>query len=648
LSLGQGTRIRGLRIVRVVADVALLSLAYFSAFYLRFDGQIPEPMMQRMLLTLPFVVGAKMGLLYAAGLHRRSWRYISVRDAIRLFAALAIAATALLIARNLAATEYVVGILAHGAIPLGVILIDAVLSFVGVGGIRVARRMHAEVTEARRRRPTGQRRSPTLLVGAGEAGALLAREIAARPDLGIRAVGFLDDHPAKLGSVIRGVRVLGRIDDLEEVAARTGAQQVLITIANAPRAAVRRVTALCAETDLPVKIIPGLFELVGGQVSITRIRDVAIEDLLGRDVVEMEMDEIARTLAGRSVLVTGAGGSIGSELARQIALFSPSRLVLLDKSEGALFTIDAEIREIAEGVPVEAVLADIGDERRVDELLARVDPSIIFHAAAHKHVPLMEANPGEAVKNNVLGTKTLAEAADRAGVESFVSISTDKAVNPSSVMGATKRAAELFIQMIDRTSATRYMTVRFGNVLDSNGSVIPTFRRQIDRGGPVTVTHPDMTRYFMTIPEACQLVLQAASMGEGGEIFILDMGEPVRIVDLAHDLIRLSGYELDDIGIVFTGVRPGEKLHEELAFPGERTEPTDHPKILVGRSGGLRSSERFAADLAEVLLACDTEDPDLIRLAVQHLVREHCPELPAAHAGPGEAQVGLQPSPTHG
>jgi FlaA1/EpsC-like NDP-sugar epimerase len=648
LSLGPGTRIRGLRMVRVATDVALLALAYLVAFHLRFDAQIPEPMMERMFLTLPFVVGAKMGLLYAAGLHRRSWRYISLRDAIRLFAALGIAATALLVARNLAASEYIVGPLAHGAIPLGVILIDAVLSFVGIGGVRVARRMQAEVTETRRRRPPGQRRSATLLVGAGEAGALLAREIAARPDLGIRAVGFLDDNPAKVGSVIRGVRVLGRIDELEEIAARAGAEQVLITIASAPRAAVRRITARCADADLPAKIIPGLFELVGGGVSITRFRDVAIEDLLGREVVEMEMDEIARHLAGRPVLVTGAGGSIGSELARQIAQFSPSCLVLLDKSEGALFTIDEEIRELTSSVPVEAVLADICDERRVDELLARVRPSIIFHAAAHKHVPLMEANPGEAVKNNLFGTKTLAEAADRAGVDAFVAISTDKAVNPSSVMGSTKRAAELFVEMLDRSSSTRFMTVRFGNVLDSNGSVIPTFRRQIERGGPVTVTHPEMTRYFMTIPEACQLVLQAASMGEGGEIFILDMGEPVRIVDLAHDLVRLSGYEPGtDIEIAFTGVRPGEKLHEELAFPGERTEPTEHPKILVGRSNGLGPSARLAEDLAELLLICDTEDSELIRTAIQRLVRAHRPEPPvpdAPHAGSAE----WHPSPTRG
>lgn len=631
--------------LRVLLDVAVLTAAYVVAFQLRFDWAVPPAMTERMLVTLPLVVTAKLGLLFASGLHRRSWRYTSLRDAIRLYAALATAALGLLVVRFVAVTESFGADVDVAAVPAGVVLIDFVLSFLGLAGLRAARRLQREQAELRSRR-TGEERTPTLLIGAGEAGAMVARELASRPDLGLEPVGFLDDDPDKQGSVIRGVPVLATIDELAAVADETGAERALITIANAAGADVRRINDLCVEAGLETKIIPGVYEIVGGRVSLTRIRDVEIDDLLRREAVELDLESIEGYLAGRTVLVTGAGGSIGSGLARQIAAFSPDRLVLLDKSEGALFHIDAELRETVPSTATVAVLADVCNAARIGRVLEEYGPSIVFHAAAHKHVPLMEANPREAVANNVFGTTTLAETADAKGVEAFVCISTDKAVNPRSVMGATKRATELFVQALDRESRTRFLTVRFGNVLDSNGSVIPTFRRQIERGGPVTVTHPGMSRFFMTIPEACQLVLQAATMGAGGEVFILDMGEAIPIVDLAHDLISLAGYETGtDIDIVYTGARPGEKLHEELAFAGERARPTDHPKILVGRPVQSISLSELNAQLRSLRVACDDPDPARLRAVLRRIVTTYEPALTPPPLPPPERAPEVDGSP---
>jgi FlaA1/EpsC-like NDP-sugar epimerase len=380
------------------------------------------------------------------------------------------------------------------------------------------------------------------------------------------------------------VPVLGTTDRLAELCVQHGAQQVLITMASAPGSTVRRISKLAEEAGLPTKIIPGLFEIAGGRVELTRIRPVAIEDLLRREPVDLDTEAIAKDLRERVVLVTGAGGSIGSELCRQVATFRPSRLLLAERAENNLFEIHRELTARHRDLEIIPLIADATDPERMRQIFATYAPYAVFHAAAHKHVPMMEWNPGEALKNNVFGTKTVADLAHDHRVASFVMISTDKAVNPTSVMGATKRVAEMYVQALAKRSETRFVTVRFGNVLGSAGSVIPIFRQQIESGGPVTVTHPEMRRYFMTIPEACQLVLQAGSMGEGGEIFVLDMGEPVKIVDLARDLIRLSGFRPDeDIEIEFTGVRPGEKLFEEISTDAENADKTRHPKIYVGR-----------------------------------------------------------------
>jgi FlaA1/EpsC-like NDP-sugar epimerase len=451
----------------------------------------------------------------------------------------------------------------------------------------------------------------------------VAREIANRPDLGLQPVGFLDDDPLKVGASIAGLPVLGRTADVGEIAGRKRVDRALITIANASGAQVRRIAELCRDADLDTKIIPALAEIVGEKVNLSRIREVAIEDLLGRAPVRLDEDVVGASIRSRVVLVTGAGGSIGSELCRQVARFGPERLVLVERFENALFEIHRELSAAFPHVPIEPRIADVCDARRMEQVFESCKPELVFHAAAHKHVPMMEWNCGEAVKNNVGGTRVVGELADRFGVQRFVLISTDKAVNPTSVMGATKRVSEIYIQALSQRSETRFVTVRFGNVLGSAGSVIPIFKEQIARGGPVRVTHPEMRRYFMTIPEASQLVMQAGAMGQGGEIFILDMGEPVRIVDLARDLITLSGLRPDDdIEIELTGVRPGEKLFEELSTDAEHADKTKHPKVFIGRIKP-HDWDAVEAGLAVLLEAAEAGVAEQVRTVLGQLVPEY-------------------------
>ena len=409
---------------------------------------------------------------------------------------------------------------------------------------------------------------------------------------------------------------------LAEIVAANRVRRALITIANAHGAQIRRITELCRDAGLETKIIPGIYEIVGGHLNLSRIREVAIEDLLGRAPVNLDESVVGASIGSRVVLVTGAGGSIGSELCRQICRFGPARLILVERFENALFEIHRELAQAFPHVPIDPRIADVCDEPRMAQLFEEGKPELVFHAAAHKHVPMMEWNPGEAVKNNVGGTRVVAELADRFSAERFVLISTDKAVNPSSIMGATKRVAEIYLQALSQRSSTRFVTVRFGNVLGSAGSVIPIFRAQIAKGGPVTVTHPEMTRYFMTIPEASQLVLQAGAMGLGGEIYILDMGEPVRIMDLARDLITLSGLRATDLEIKISGIRPGEKLHEELAVDHEHADKTKHPKVFVGR---IRPHDwdQVAPRVDELLALARATDSEALRVALGELVPEY-------------------------
>ena len=614
------------RTTQVVIDLCVLSAALWAALFVRFDGRPPDYMAMRVLVLWPHVVGIQYLFLVLFGVHRYQWRYVGLRETTRILAATGCGALFLLVVRFL--TDYYqpqLPFLEHVWLPIGVTLIDFTGAFVAIAGVRAVRRLVAERTDEKRHAAglPAIERTRIILIGAGQAGLLVAKELSLRPDLGLKPVGFLDDDPQKVGTVLHGLRVLGKTTDLARVCEKQRATQALITIADAPGKEMRRIAEICRANDIPTKVIPGIYEIVGGHVNLSRIRELEIEDLLGRAVVDLDMSALSEQLRGKIVLVSGAGGSIGSELCRQVCQFGPARLVLLEQAENALFQVHRELEALHPDQQLVPLVADICDARRVDWALATYLPDVVLHAAAHKHVPMMEWNPDEAVHNNVFGTMTLADAAHRHGVGTFVMISTDKAVNPTSVMGATKRVAEIYAQALARQSATRFVTVRFGNVLGSAGSVIPIFEEQIARGGPITVTHPDMKRYFMTIPEACQLVLQASTMGSGGEIFILDMGEPVKIVNLARDMIELSGLVPgEDIEIQFTGLRPGEKLFEELSVGDENADKTRHPKIFVGR-GRIHDLDQVMDHLESLRELIASGRPELVRPALARLVPEY-------------------------
>lgn len=603
-----------------ILDVIGLSIALWLAFLFRFEFQIPKSQVQLVLVSWPYVVAVHFGALYLLGVPRLSWRYMTMRDTVRIGVAIAVSTVVLVMVRVSAPqlTDHRLVFL-----PLGVIAMDAVLAFVGLVAARALVRLRGEMNDRNKRMSEGATRHNVLLIGAGEAGVVVAREILKRPDLGLKPVGFLDDDILKRGTSIGGLSVLGTTSEVKAVAERKRAKRALITIANAPGDQIRRITELCREAGLETKIIPGIYEIVGDKVNLSRIREVKIEDLLGREPVQLDEGVVRSSISSRVVMVTGAGGSIGSELCRQVCRFGPQRLVLVERFENALFEIHRELASSFPHVLIEPRIADVCDVTRMTQVFESTRPELVFHAAAHKHVPMMEMNPGEAVKNNVGGTRCTADLADRFGVERFVLVSTDKAVNPTSVMGATKRVSEIYLQTLSQRSATRFVTVRFGNVLDSAGSVIPIFRQQLASGGPLTVTHPDMTRYFMTIPEASQLVMQAGAMGQGGELFILDMGEPVRILDLAQDLITLSGLKPhEDIEIRFSGIRPGEKLVEELSTEAERAEKTKHPKVFTGRIK-QHEWERVVAAIDALCGVANETDAEPIRSALGDIVPEY-------------------------
>jgi len=614
------------RASQILTDLSVLALAFVLAYLLRYDWALSMKAFKVAVFALPYVVLLQYSFLVGFGVPRFSWRHVSLREAERVLVALGAALT-LLVGARLVAGSWIEGwgYARYAAIPLGVLVTDYIIAVSGIVGVRVLRRIHAEGASSRAYRSPRAERTPTLLIGAGRGGHQVAKEITTRPDLGLRAVGFVDDDRNKQGLVIDGLRVLGTTRDLAAIVARTGAKMAILTFASASGQEVRRVVQLCDETGVQTKIVPELHEIVAGEVALSRMRDVAIEDLLRRDPVVLDQNAVSAHLSGRIVMVTGAGGSIGSELCRQIGRQNPRSILLVERAENALFEIHRSLLETGiDPQRVVPILADICDAERIDQVFSEFQPEIVFHAAAHKHVPMMELHPAEAVKNNIGGTQALATTAHRHRTHSFVMVSTDKAVNPTSVMGVSKRVAEMVVQALDSRSETTFVTVRFGNVLGSTGSVVPIFKAQIARGGPVTVTHPDMTRYFMTIPEACQLVLQAGTMGSGGEIFILDMGDPVRIADLASDLIRLSGFRVgEDVEIVFTGVRPGEKLFEELAVEEELVGKTKHPKIYVGQRRQVPNPGAFEADFTGLLERVDWLSDELIRQALARLVPEY-------------------------
>lgn len=575
------------------------------------------------------VVAIKLSVFVLFGLHRGSWRYVGLRDVFGVTRAAWFSFLGVFLVYYGLQNAHLVGLdvrVFDDKFPDSVFVLDFAGTIALVCGARLAVRLYHEEV-----RPAADGVAPKLLIiGAGDAGENVVREILRMPVMKYRVVGFLDDDGRKHGAQIHGVEILGPVDRVKSICKEYAVDEILIAIPSATRARLRQVIELCQGTNLRFKTVPALADLIEGRASVKEIRDVDINDLLGRVPVQLDEAEIAKFLRARVVLVTGAGGSIGAEMCRQIARFQPRRLALVERAEPNLFVIDRELRAQFPRLDVVPYVADVGDVGRMQWIFQHERPSAVVHAAAHKHVPMMEHNAGEAVKNNVRGTRTVADIAAQRGCEKFVMISTDKAVNPTSVMGASKRVAEMYIQGLAARCRTQFVTVRFGNVLGSSGSVIPTFREQIARGGPVTVTHPEMIRYFMTIPEASQLVLQAASMGHGGEIFVLDMGEPVKIVDLARQMITLSGFRPDtDIRIEFCGVRPGEKLYEELAIDGEGVSRTAHPKVGIWRN--IPSDWEWLIGRIDRLVA---DADDLTRETARRRLKEVVPEF---HLEPPEA-----------
>jgi len=563
------------RIGQVAVDACLVALAYYLAYVLRFDEGIPPKYDELLGDTLAFVVVLKLALFAAFGLYSKLWRFVDQADFESIVKAVIVSSFALIGLSFLFSPGNVDP-------PRGVIALDFLLTLALVAGARFAVRA---LVERKLRRPLVARATTeVLIVGAGNGGQQVALELRRNPELSTAVIGFVDDDPRKQGMVVGGYRVHGRVDDLPRVLDDTKPDEVVIAIPSAPGMLRQKVVTACRERNIPVRTLPTTFELLSRGTNLLRqVREVQVEDVLGREPVRVEVDRVGAYLTGEVVLVTGAGGSIGSELCRQIARVKPKRIVLVDHAENNLFEIRRELEDDRHFGNLVAVLADCKDATRMGELFAAECPSVVFHAAAYKHVPLMEENPVEAVRNNAVATRIVAAAAGECGTERFILVSTDKAVAPATVMGASKALAEWAIEAAqNRFHGTRFAAVRFGNVLGSSGSVVPIFRRQIAAGGPVTVTDESMTRYFMTIPEAVQLIIRSGDLTTGSQVFVLEMGEPVKIVDLARNMIRLSGKEPDvDIAIEIVGRRPGEKIHEELFDPGERPQPTPAEKIVA-------------------------------------------------------------------
>lgn len=593
-------------------------LAYLARYDLKLAG-LEDPSLKSNVL---WWVGLQVITLQLFGLDRSRWRYVNIMDLVRLCAVTILSSIIVYVARM---TWPDIGI------PRGAIVIDCLLALLSLSMIRVATRVFYE----RRRIQGTEVRKRVLLIGAGDTGAEILKQIQTRPDAKLLPVGILDDNISLHGLRVHGVPVLGSTDHLQSIASEVEVSEILVCVSHGPASQRSHLLQKIVDAGLHARVLPDMTQFLEGRATLESFREVEITDLLGRDPVRIDTSAVSNLFGGKRVLVTGAGGSIGSELCRQILQLKPATLILVERAEPSLFLIEQQLlkarekSEVLKDIAIHPCLADITDKARIDAILDSYKPEILCHAAAHKHVPLMEMNPGEAVKNNIFGTRCLAEAATEHNVGMFVMVSTDKAVNPSSMMGASKRAAEIFVQSLAHrsTSKTKFVTVRFGNVLGSSGSVVPIFREQIAAGGPITVTHPDMKRYFMLIPEAVQLILQAATYGSGGQIFVLDMGEPVRIVDMARQLIRLSGLRAEvDIQIRFTGLRPGEKLFEELQLDGESVQKTPHDRIRVVKA--MKTDwDSLQTQLEELNAAVKTCEPATIRSSVQKIVPEYSPVL---------------------
>lgn len=562
-------------LVMLVLDGLLINMSVLLSLFIRFEGRIySEQFIEYLTLYrehFVYITMIKLITFIAFGLYRSQWRYASIEELLKIVMTNVIANGIIIIYSFMKLTFF----------PRSIYALVLILDIVLIGASRLGLRILARASLNTHKQPIQKR---IMIIGAGDAGAMVIREYKNHKGLDSRPVAIIDDDSEKIGKTINRVPIVGNRQEIPKYVDKLKIDEIVIAMPSASKKDIGQIASIAKTTKVKLKILPGIYELIDDKVSISQIRDVEIEDLLGRDEVEINLKDISSYLKDKTVLVTGGGGSIGSELCRQIARFKPRKLIILDIYENTAYDIQNELKTSYKDLDLKVLIGSIRDRKRLDEIMEREGPEVVFHAAAHKHVPLMEDSPREAIKNNVFGTLNLAQAADKYGVERFVMISTDKAVNPTNIMGASKRICEMIIQGIDRKSETDYVAVRFGNVLDSNGSVIPLFKRQIAQGGPVTVTHKDVIRYFMTIPEAVQLVIQAGSMARGGEIFVLDMGEPVKIMDLAEDLIRLSGFKPNvDMKIEVVGLRPGEKLYEELLLDEEGIDNTEHEKIFIGQ-----------------------------------------------------------------
>jgi len=600
-------------VIAILIQVGLIALSNLIAFALRFEAQIPHDYWQMMLQGLPLVSAIYIVVFWVFGVEKGLWRYIGFHD-LKLIVSASL--TSLIVCYLLMHST-----LGWYGYPRTVIILTGLLSLVFLVGIRGFTRVLREWTSA-----TQSNAVRILIVGAGSAGEMLARDLTINSRYQYKPVVFVDDNPGKQKRTIHGIPVGGTIADIPALIRRSDVQELVVAIPSASTELIQRILAAASSSGVPIKTLPSTRQILVNSVLMQQVRPMSLEDLLQREPIETDLKELYPLLRGRRIMVTGAGGSIGSELCRQVAHYQPAMLILFERHENSLHALDLELRALYPSVNLRVVVGDVTHEGQVRAMLKTGRPDIIFHAAAYKHVPMMERNVAEAIRNNVFGTKVVAQAACAARVERMVLISSDKAVNPCNVMGATKRLAESIIQLLNKQGPTKFTTVRFGNVLGSAGSVVPLFTEQIKKGGPVTVTHPEIKRYFMTIPESVQLILQATLRGAGGDLFVLDMGEQIRVVDLARNMIMLSGHMLDrDIKITFIGLRPGEKLYEELFEQGEQVEPTSHSKIKRAVCGPSLSATELTRGLDEIADLLAQPDPDLLLLSLKRLVPTFTP-----------------------
>ncbi len=616
-------RLRLRRQLIIFAHIFVFTLALMLSFLMASNMQFRTTwFVEQYPLLLALFIIVKIPVFGLSKQYRGWWRYVGISDLIGIAAASLISTFIIVVlwfSILYTPLRQYPGIERLTEVSQSIFMLDMFFTFLLLGGLRMMIRLYYEEFRA----IESGRLKRFLIIGAGNAGEALVREIHRMPVTQYDVVGFVDDDPFKRGINIHGIPVLGTVEELPKICEENKIEEIAVAMPSASHQQLRRVIQLLGGAKVRFRTVPSITDIASGKFKVSQIRDVDINDLLGREAVELDLDLIEEFAKDKIILVTGAGGSIGSEMCRQLCNFKPKLLLLIEQAENPLFNIEGELSAKFPYINMKSVICNITDKIRVEETFKKYKPEIVIHAAAHKHVPLMELNPGEAIKNNIIGTKTVADVADRFGCKNFVMISTDKAVNPTSIMGSSKRVAEMYIQDLNRTSKTHFVTVRFGNVLDSTGSVVPIFKKQIAEGGPLTVTHPEMKRYFMTIPEASQLVLQAATMGKGGEIFVLDMGEPVKISDLARELITLSGFRVgEDIEIVYTHPRPGEKLFEELSIKGEDMQPTRHPKISIWKNI-VMERDSLQAGINELVEIAQTQDHNKIVQKIKELVPEY-------------------------